>query len=153
MEKPVGCTRKYTGKKYKAGVVKKVEIVFEEIPNRPTKEITREELRDEWLNDNSPFNIGFGLIHSDVYLWHPTNKKIIGDDENKQTIHVEPNSFKLPDNESLNSDTPKLFYICIGESVKMNYCRVHYMNTLFRVDRSEKTVPQENYGVFCGLKD
>ena len=151
MERSVKHNRDLTGKVDQKGMAKKVEYACEVVPNRPTEEATRNELRTgsanakkgkskthEWLNENSPFVIGFELIHNGIQLWHHENEPIIGEDAEKNPIYADPNSFQLPGSESLNSQTPQFFDI--GEKIKVKYCQKYYIDTPFRVDWSEKEI-------------
>ena len=136
MEKSVGHSRQFTGKVNRPGMDKLVESVVEQIPSRSTEEHVRQELRTgktksgakskthEMLNDNSPSVVGFDLIHNEIQLWHHELEPIIDETARKEPVRVEPNSFKMPGGESLNSQVPLCYDI--GESLKVRYCQKYY---------------------------
>ena len=152
MEKSVMHIRKFTGKNYYRGLERELEYVCESIPTRPTNESVQRELRTgsrgeasgnrsrthEVLYDDSPLIIGYDIIHNETQVWHPEYEPTIkfdGDDR----IRAEPDSYDLPDDETLNAQVTKCFDIGLQRAIL--YVLTYHIQSPFRVDRSEKEVP------------
>ena len=153
MEKSVGHVRGQLGKKDRRGMEKKFEHVCEEIPNRPTEENVRQELRTgsaktaksksrshEWLHAESPLIKGYKMVHDDMQIWHHTEEPRIkkADQTNTDATRAAPNSFEMADGETLNPAVLSCFDIGLDRARK--YMKTYYIDTPFRVDRSEKDV-------------
>ena len=151
MEWSVKHTRKYTGKVERKGMKKLLEKTVSRIPEEKSDNLMREELRSkasissgtkprtrDWLTTESPVMCLHDLIHNKIQLWHHTNQPIIGDYDKETPKFAEPNSFLLPEKETLFPDV--LLVFDTGLTRVIRYMQVYYIDTPFRVDRSEKEV-------------
>ncbi|KAL7549786.1 hypothetical protein ACHAWF_015642 [Thalassiosira exigua] len=151
MEGSVKHTRKYAGKVRSRGTEKKLEKTVSRIPDEKSQNLQQKKLRGgpnktgnkprtrNWFNPDSPAIRLFELVHNKMQLWHHTNQPIIGDYDKETPLYADPNSFRLPENETLLPDVLRL--LDIGVTRVKKYMQTYYIDTSFRVDRSEKEVP------------
>ncbi|KAL7540626.1 hypothetical protein ACHAXR_010257 [Thalassiosira sp. AJA248-18] len=151
MEWSVKHTRKHNGKVERKGMQKNLEKSVSTIPSQRSDNLVRQELRTgnadgakgtrrtrDWLSADSPIILLHDLLHIKMKFWHPTNQPIIGDYLKEKPIYAEPNSFKLPGNESLHYEVFLCFDIGLERVIK--YMQRYYIDFPFSVGRSEKEV-------------
>jgi len=78
------------------------------------------------------------LRHDGMEVWHPIREPIIGKDTNNNPIRAEPNSFNLPNGETLNPDTLR---VCgIGAKRVKDSAQFNEIDNPYKVDETEEDV-------------
>lgn len=150
MKKSVQHVQKHESKVSRPGLERWIQSTCEKITSHPVNESISQDLcgrsastktkhsNEEVLNFKSPWIRGFELIHIEIDLWHHSKLPITEKEAGKESICVQPGSYKMPDGEVLSPDV--LFCFDIRLVRVRSYFQKDYIILQYKIEFSEKEV-------------